>query len=784
VADAIDTIRVSVRNLVEFILREGDLDNRTGGALDKEAMKLGSQAHRKLQRRMGPSYHAEVPLAITVPYEDFEIRVEGRADGILEEDEVMVDEIKGVFFSLSRLEEPIPVHLAQAKCYAYIYASEHKLAEIRVQMTYINLDTEDIRRFNNTYSLEELSVWFQDLIGQYYRWAEFLHNWRALRNASAKDSEFPFPYRDGQKEVASSVYKTILRERKLFIQAPTGVGKTIATVFPGVKAVGEGLIDRIFYLTAKTVTRTVAEKAFQTLRDDGLRFKTITLTAKERICFQDETECNPDACPYAAGHYDRVNDAVYDLLTSRDAFSRTAIEDIARERQVCPFEMSLDLALWTDGVICDYNYVFDPNAYLRRFFSEGKKDNYLFLIDEAHNLVDRGREMYSASLRKEDFLAVRKAVGERRPKLTKKLNACNRTMLAWKRDCEGFTVLENIGGFSIQLMNLLGELEDYLEDLDYGEYRKTILDFYLPVRQFLNIFDLYDEHYVIYTTLDAGGFTLRLFCVNPAANLRQYLDKGVSSVFFSATFLPIRYYRKLLSDDPEDYAIYAKSPFDSANRLVLIGKDISSRYKLRGDDTYQHYARYIAAGMEAKRGNYMAFFSSYRMLESVMERFVELAPSDTEILAQRPDMSESEKEEFLARFEKKQDPDAKGGLIGFCVMGGIFAEGIDLTEDSLIGAFIIGAGLPMVCGEREILKDYFDERGRNGFDYAYLYAGMNRVLQAAGRVIRAEEDKGVVLLLDERFRKREYRALFPREWDEVQDCDLSDVSDKLKRFWE
>ena len=391
---------ISVRNLVEFILREGDIDSRRSGGMDKEAMLMGGRLHRKIQRRMGPEYHAEVSLKTLVDCGEFCIQVEGRADGvIIKEDEtepgVIIDEIKGVLRELSHIEQPVNVHLAQAKCYAYIYARQHGLKRVGVQMTYCHLDTEEIRRFQFEYGKKELEEWFHDLFGSYEKWARFQIEWKQERDASIQRVEFPFPYRKGQRDVAAAVYRTILRKKKLFIQAPTGVGKTMSTVFPAVKAVGEGLAEKIFYLTAKTITRTVAENAFSTLKENGLRMKVITLTAKEKICFCEEAVCNPEACPYAKGHFDRVNDAVFDMITGGNEINRKAIEEQAQKYMVCPFELSLDISTWTDAVICDYNYAFDPTAHLKRFFSEGGSGNYIFLIDEAHNLVERGREMYS-----------------------------------------------------------------------------------------------------------------------------------------------------------------------------------------------------------------------------------------------------------------------------------------------------------------------------------------------------------------------------------------------------
>lgn len=603
-------IRISVRSLVEFILREGDIDNRVSGSMEKDAMLLGGKIHRKIQSRMGTNYTAEVPLKIQMPCDGFVLQIEGRADGVLKDDgKVLIDEIKGILRSLEHLEAPVPVHLAQAKCYAYIYAVQNSLKCIDVQMTYCQMETEGIRRFCQEFEFQELQTWFQDLVTQYEKWAKFEIEWRNVRNDSIRQIEFPFPYREGQRDLVASVYRTILRKKKLFIQAPTGVGKTMATVFPAVRAVGEGLGEKIFYLTAKTIMRTVAEQAFSLLKEKGLLYKTITLTAKEKICFCEEAECNPDACPYAKGHFDRVNDAVFDLITHSGDWSREVLEEQAKKHMVCPFEMSLDVSNWADAVICDYNYAFDPQAHLKRFFSESGKGEYLFLIDEAHNLVERGREMYSASLYKEDLLEVRKMVKAEDPKLAKGLSECNRQFLELKRECEHYQILKSVSHIALKLMNVLSKLEDYLEECKDAEKKKRVLDFYFAVRSFLNIHDIMDENYVIFSEMmEDGRFQIKLFCVNPAVNLQNYLEQGNSTIFFSATLLPVHYYKKLLSVEKDDYAVYAHSSFPQENKFLFIGTDVSTRYTRRGESTYQRFARYIAVMAEQKKGNYMAFF--------------------------------------------------------------------------------------------------------------------------------------------------------------------------------
>lgn len=775
-----EQIRISVRNLVEFILRKGDIDNRISKNADKEAMQLGSKIHRKIQRQMGSSYHAEVSLKMMLHEEKYDLQVEGRADGIIVEEGVTIDEIKGVFRDLEQIEEPIEVHLAQAKCYAYIYGKQENLENISVQMTYCHLETEQVKRFKESYLLSELEKWFNNLMGEYKKWAEFQIDWKKKRNKSIRRIEFPYEYRKGQKELATSVYRTILRKKKLFIQAPTGVGKTMATIFPSVKAVGEELGEKIFYLTAKTITRTVAEQAFQLLKKQGLQYKVVTLTAKEKICFCEDKECNPEKCPYAKGHYDRVNQAVYEIITTTDDMSRENIEVYARKYEVCPFEMSLDVAVWVDAVVCDYNYVFDPNAHLRRFFADEVKGEYLFLIDEAHNLVERAREMYSATIYKEEFLEAKRIIKYLDKKLERKLDICNRQLLELKRECETYQVHQSVGHFSISMTNLLMEMERFMEECDRAEIKEELLEFYFHVRTFLNVYDVLDENYTIYTEMEEDGkFKLKLFCVNPALNLQNFLEKGNSTVFFSATFLPIHYYKQLLSTEKDDYAIYVDSPFDIKNREILIGSDVSSKYTKRNVQMYERIASYIIKTLEVKKGNYIAFFPSYQFMENVYEVLERRLSGETVCLLQEKMMTEEKREEFLEEFAKERE----GNLLGFCVMGGIFSEGIDLTEEKLVGAFIVGTGLPQICYEREILRQYFEKKNGKGFDYAYLYPGMNKVLQSAGRVIRTETDRGVILLLDERFLQRQCQEIFPREWAGIKRCTLENISEHLKKFW-
>ena len=775
-------VRISVRNLVEFILRNGDLVSGSGTA-DKEAMLKGSRLHRKIQKQMGSHYQPEVSLKKDTEYDDLILRVEGRADGIfLQDEQFCIDEIKGVYKKLELMEEPVLVHRAQALCYAWIYLDAHDLEKIDIQMTYAHLDTEVIKRFRETLTRAELKQWYEELTDSYHKWLAYQIEWRKKRNESMENLEFPFEYRKGQREMVSGIYHAISKKEQIFIQAPTGVGKTMSAVFPAVRAIGQGMAETVFYLTARTITRTVAQDAFEILRDRGLLFKVITITAKEKLCFCDKPECDPEKCPYAKGHYDRINDAVYELWTTEQSFDRETLLRHAQKWQVCPFEMSLDLAIWMDGVICDYNYVFDPNVCLKRFFGENVSGNYLFLIDEAHNLVDRGREMYSASICLNDVIETRKFVKPYSQKLWKKLGKVKKQMEELRQNCGEWKVEENAGVLPISLLSVQGELDQFLEESPAQEVVDGILDFYFEVRDFLNISELVDDNYVVYTAFDENGrFYMKLFCVNPAENLQKCLDKGNSTVFFSATLLPLQYYRKMLSTRSENFGMYVESPFEQKKRCLMICRDVSSKYTRRGYEEYRKIAEYIARMSWQKKGNYMVFFPSYRLMEDVYQVYQdEFSVSWVRCISQHASMTELEREEFLEEFTEETEET----LVGFCVMGGIFSEGIDLIGDRLIGAAVVGTGLPQVNCEREILKGYYDEKGEQGFDYAYRYPGMNKVLQAAGRVIRTKEDTGAILLMDERFLNRDYRNLFPREWNDACTCTLGNVEKHLQAFWD
>lgn len=789
-------LHISVRNLVEIMLRSGDIDNRIGSGVDADSMLEGSRIHRMIQKQMGVEYRAEVAMSYRKEYENYDIVVEGRADGIFVTEEGLpaIDEIKTMKRDVRQLTEPIMVHEAQAKCYGYFFLDklrqngEANLPEtnIVIQMTYCTQETEELKQFRHTYTGLELETWFSELIDGYRTWVDFLYQHAKKRTETVKPLLFPFDYRKGQRDMVVSVYRSLQRKKHLFVQAPTGIGKTMSALFPAVKSMGEGITEKVFYLTAKTITRTVAEESFRILADKGAAISFVTLTAKEKMCVAEEMDCNPYACERARGHFDRINEAVYDIITHESQITRELILEYSKKHMVCPFEFALDISYWVDGIVCDYNYVFDPRARLKRFFGEGMSGEYAFLIDEAHNMIDRAREMYSAKIYKEQFLQAKKWMGTRDKRITKLMEQCNKLMLSYKRECEDYMLLPDVHGLALQMTKLVEKLGGYLEEHKEFPERKDLLNFYFELSAFVNTHDYLDEGYQVYAEHDEDGFYIKLFCIDPAGRMKECLERGNSAVFFSATLLPVNYYKKLLTGNEEEYAIYVPSPFDREKRAVCIATDVTAKYTARGTAMYERFASYILEASSQKKGNYMVFCPSYKMMrdiyhatEAMITESMNTTLSNVKLSMQEANMSESAKEAFLLQFSEEREE----RLLAFCVLGGIFSEGIDLVGDKLIGSFVIGTGLPQVCNEREIIKRFFDQKDENGFDYAYRYPGMNKVLQAAGRVIRTKDDYGIMLLLDERFMQEANRALFPMEWEDAVYGGKENVLRRIREFW-
>jgi len=782
-----NVIHISVRNLVELVLRSGSIDSRyVSAARAAEGTRLHKkiQASRKKQAKLNNyEYMSEVKLVSDFVYKSFTFEIEGRLDGlIIEKEKVYIQEIKTTRRNLDNIFEDFnPLHWAQAKCYAYIYSLQNNLEMIGIELTYCNADTEEIKEFKKDFYIGELEVYFYSLLESYILWAELLSEWTKQRDESIKKLAFPYKsYRKNQRELAVKVYKSILNRKKFFIQAPTGTGKTISTLFPAVKAIGEGVTLKIFYLTAKTITRQTAEEAIEGMAKEGLRLKAVTLTAKEKICFCEEIKCNPEYCMYADGHFDRVNQAILDILENEDKLDRVNIEKYAKKHKVCPFEFSLDLTLWADCIICDYNYVFNPKVYLKRFFQNNEENDYVFLIDESHNLLDRAREMFSASLNKKSFLKVKKVLKEKR--LIKALNRINTYMLDISRnmtDEDTGTIDEKSPDvFCSYLREFSNKCDEFFDKAEQKEGEQELLELYFQVMDFLRISELYDSRYITYIENQGQDLKIKLLCLDPSYLLSEAHKRGMSSICFSATLTPLSYFRESLGGGEEDFFIKLASPFARENLGLIIAGNISTKWKDR-ENTYNNIVDYIYTSVKIKNGNYFVFFPSYQYMTKVYELFKEKYP-DIKTLMQKEEMKEEEREEFLKAFETE----GRQGIAAFAIMGGIFSEGIDLTGEKLIGTIIVGVGLPKISMEKDIILEYYKRKNKKGYEYAYMYPGMNKVLQAAGRVIRTETDKGIVVLIDERFLSAGYKELFPYEWNGYKVVyNAEQLENQVKEFW-
>jgi Rad3-related DNA helicase len=775
-------IRLPVRQLVERVMRSGDID---GGYVSRERMLEGAIAHRYLQKKnkeINDSYRSEVALSVEYEHEDLIYSIEGRADGIfIKEGICHIDEIKTTHINVKTLTENHDLtHWAQAKCYGYIFCAQNKMAKVGIQLTYHNIEDKETRTFVKIFGSEELEMFVEVLVERYSEWERLSLDWKELRNQSIKCLKFPFhSYRPGQRALAVAAYRTIEENAKIYVQAPTGIGKTISTLFPAIKAMGEEKTGKLFYLTAKTITRQVAEEAFGKMRSQGLKIKTITLTAKEKICFMEKTICKPNYCKYAKGHYDRVDDCMLEALREWDEFSRNVVEKYAQKHMVCPFELSLDLSLMSDCIICDYNYVFDPRAYLRRYFSGGESD-HVFLVDEAHNLVDRSREMFSASISKTELYGIKKEFKGQNSLLDKILKNINKFFLDFGKRCESGNLIQRDrpDDFLSLMENYAAICEQMLKERKGLSEEGEFLKVYFSVLGFLSVGDLYDERYVTFVQTESRDVVIKLFCINPTRLLAEAFDRGKSSVLFSATFTPLGYFKDLLGGGEEDKTMSLGSPFDEDNLCIIAADKVSTKYHQR-QESIGDLCDIIEKVVSKKTGNYMAYFPSYKYMADVYKEFTTRYP-ELKSLSQESSMSEAEREIFLDCF--KDNP--KESLVAFCVLGGIFSEGIDLVGSRLIGAIIISVGLPRLNVQQDIIKDHFNKKNNKGYEYAYMYPGMNKVLQAAGRVIRCEKDKGVVVLVDERYGHRNYKELFPSHWrmiNYVGNC--SEVDRVLDEFW-
>lgn len=753
-----EDFKLSVRGLIEFVMRSGDIDN---SFTDRGRLKEGQRIHQKLQKEYGKNYEKEVRLTNETFHKEMLFKVEGRADGIFREDDhALIDEIKTTTRTLKELEyNTNPLHWAQVKCYGYFYCIKEELSNIDLQLTYYNVENSEIKRIVKNFSFFELEEFYLNLLDLYLDFSIMIVEFRKKRDEKIKSTTFPFPiYRKGQRELSVAVYNVISTESRLFVEAPTGIGKTMSTIFPSIKALGNKKTDKIFYLTARSTTKEEANKAIVRLMGKGLELKTLTITAKEKICLNNEIKCNPKDCPYAKGHFDRVNEAIFDIYEHEDVLNMETILSYARKHKVCPMEFQLDMANFCDLIICDYNYCFDPAVYLKRFF-DVTVENYTFLVDEAHNLVDRARDMYSAEFSLNNLQEMSNLFDEKHYKIVKQIEELIKYLKGFKIDNNNTEVVEeyiNIN-FLDNLEITLRMLEKFLSKEKEVSYYDRVLENYFILKQFYRITDYYADNYKTLIRKEEDDRIIELLCLDTSPILKNILKRAKSSIFFSATLSPMSFYVDVFGcKNSNYYKLKLPSPFNPDFFKAGI-VPLSTRYIDR-EDNYDIITR-VLEKYAKREGNFLLFFPSYKFMTEIYNRFDK---KYKEVAVQNRVMTETERQDFLSLFTQKSN------RVGFVVLGGVFSEGIDLAGERLKGVGIVSVGLPGISTQRNLIRNYYDEMGKKGFEYAYIYPGMNKICQAAGRVIRTAQDRGDCVLIDDRFQKYPYKNLLPSHWKDIR----------------
>ena len=751
---------LSVHQLVDFLLRSGDIDNRV---FNRSSMTEGSRIHSAYQAAQDSNYMSEYPLRNIFVVSGVEVTLHGRADGIIKRKngEYMIDEIKSTVEDLQKFRDDNFVwHMGQAKCYAYLFALEQHLETISIRLTYIKQGKEKDKRIEEHFFFaSELEQYVYSLIEDYLNFYNILFRHLEKKNESIKGLSFPFSkYRKGQRELAKYCYAVGKNGGRFYCEAPTGIGKTMSTLFPFIKVLPEDEQSKIFYLTAKTPGKEAAYNAVEILKEKGLVINDIVITAKDKICFCKGKACNPDECPFARGYYNKIQAVLNYSLSNYSTFDPETIMSIARENEICPFEYELDLSLFCDIIICDYNYMFDPISYMKRYFDEDAT-HHLALVDEAHNLIDRSRDMYSSVVTYEKFLKAKKALRHSKNLKIKrsftKLNKMFKECMEGKEP--GQYVLDS---YPSEIRSVLESFVNTCQDINKNEHKEMVeelLDFYLDVNEFVKISDFYGDKYILYLDVLVDTVNIRMLCLDASSFIARTLRSIRGAVFFSATLQPIEYYIDTLGGDKaSDPRLILPSPFPIDNLRLLVAPKVSVKWRNR-EKTYQEVANYIKKFVKNKVGNYFIYSPSYEYMENLL---LYLDLTDYEYHVQTKDMTEEERREFLLNFQ----PNPGITTLGFLVIGGAFGEGIDLVSDRLIGAVIIGIGMPRINFESDKISEFYDNQDLPGRDYAYLFPGMNKIMQAVGRVIRSEKDRGAVLLIDERYMSRQYQDLYRAEW--------------------
>lgn len=757
---------VNVRALAEFTLQRGDLSM---AAIDR--MNEGAKGHRQLQSTLEPDWKPEEYVSRDEMVNGVMLRVQGRADAVRRMDgRVQVLEIKTTARVPSMIHiDDYPAHLAQGEIYAYLICANEGIQDAEVTLCYYRMDGAE-NSYRRSYTFEELREKFLRLAEPYASWIALLDEWKEQSAPTLESMKFPFDnYRDGQREMAAQIYYAMRDGTRTLIEAPTGIGKTAASLFGALKALGKQKVTALFYLTARTTGQRAAEFALQRMRERGLKLRSISITAKEKCCLLEKKECF--GCPYAADYYERRREALREAMKI-EAADAEAIHNLAVEYELCPYELSLDMSEQADVIICDYNYAFDPRVRLKRYFDQKSKAG--LLIDEAHNLPDRARDMLSVELSGTKVEELRRQIGRYEGRQSPMYEALTALLKALTREnAEPEALTEVPEEFLIAAQNFA----EAAEQLQSAEPEVTSL--MLDAGWFARIARQFDE--MRYRTMiipEGKRICVRLWCYDPSEHLRKVFKRVGGTAMFSATLAPINHYAQQLGLDAggEDTLLRLESPFPPEN-LLSLKLPVSVKFNDR-ERTLDAVVQIIRAMAQAHPGNYLACFPSFDYLNKAYERYRFYFPDDF-VMRQQSAMNEAARAQFIECFEEHPQQ----SMVAFIVLGGVFAEGVDLPEDRLSGAAIVSTGIPQIGFERSLLQEMYDDGFGSGYDVAYTYPGMRRVLQAAGRVIRTENDRGVVLLLDTRYDGEQVKELLPNHWRVERVKKMEVLKKRLKDFW-
>ena len=748
-------------------------------------------------------YKLSVEISANVSLGNRNIELYGVIDGYFNNGKnIRVDFIKSLRHS-EYVKKSFDDYLTYIRICAYLVCVKENVDKICVGIYLKSSDNGERKRTEKQYTKDELEILVVGLLSKISLRLDHAVNYEMSIRPSCL--AVPFPYgevREGQEEMMRGVSSVIKKGYRMFAQAPTGIGKTISALYPAVRCLGNGLIDKIFYFTAKTDTAREAYSATARLSSAGAKIKTIVLSSKDNMCcsaaakasgLRDGRFCNSRDCEFLKRYSDKRDKAIAELLSMQNGFYSSVIRDVAIKHKVCPYELSLDLSELCDVIICDYNYLFDPFVHLIRYFDGDRNfGEYVFLIDEAHNLADRVRDMYSSTVSKNEILAVADVIYTFAPELKNGIVGLLDALACAKELCHdnmqsdslnketGYYISRNNPHFIADAVSeFSARLEVWLKHNKSSEIYETVNGLYSNLRRFACVLDYYDDKFMTYVEVYGDEVKVMLNCIDPSDIINDILSRGRASVMFSATLTPLSYFRDLLGGNKKSLCLELASPYEQENLCVVALDTVSTRFEDR-DKSYKKIATLIAAAVSSKAGNYIAYFPSYAYLENVYEAFIKKYPKVNTVV-QKKGMTREEHEEFLDAFKN----DENKMRIGFSVLGGSFSEGIDLPGNRLIGSIIVGVGLPGFSSERNIMRDYFENRYENGFDYAYTYPGMNNVLQAAGRVIRRKDDRGIVVLIDDRYATPIYKNLFPKHWNHLKYAgNPSSLAEITKKFWE